>query len=144
MSWSLVDMKYRRTSVLWGRPSSWMVWGVNERFKWLLNRLPFGVFIYVAASPSGGSGLALCGTALEPVELAEAYWPQGGGWKAFYLEVELAAPGVLDEPENPARWRLVPRDALERLGVRVLPGPQKLSGEVVDALKGLLPVRVSP
>ncbi|MEM0494260.1 MAG: hypothetical protein QXU72_03190 [Thermofilum sp.] len=40
-------------------------------------------------------------------------------------------------------WRLVSRDALERLGVRVLPGPQRLGGEVVGALKGLLPVRVS-
>ncbi|MEM4677403.1 MAG: hypothetical protein QXY55_05900, partial [Candidatus Korarchaeota archaeon] len=143
MSWSLVDMKYRRTNVLSSKPGSWMVWGVNERFKWLLDKLPFGVFIYVAASPGAGSGLALYGTALEPVELAEAYWPRGGGWRAFYLEVELAAPGVLDSPEDPARWRLVSRDALERLGVRVLPGPQRLGGEVVGALKGLLPVRVS-
>jgi len=52
--------------------------------------------------------------------------------------VKRAAPGVLEHPEDPRAWKLVPREKLAKAGVPVLPGPQKLKPEQADKLKGLL------
>lgn len=144
LSWSLFDMKYRQTKALLGKPSNWMVWGVNERFKWVIASFPFEAFIYVVSSPEAPSGLALYGTALEPVELPEKYWPRGEKWKTFFMKIEAAAPGVLEEPEFPARWRLVPRDEMKKKGVFIMPGPQKLDAVTAAALKELFYVQSPP
>lgn len=117
-----------------------MLWGINERFKWVLNRLHFEVFIYAKASLRSASGLALHGLTLEPVELAGRYWPESEAWRAFYVEVRAAAPGVLEEPENYEHWRLVPLDKMKKKGIKVLPGPQRLKEAEIAALKLLLEV----
>jgi hypothetical protein len=39
LSWSLQDMKSRKSGLLKGKPENWMVWGVNEKFKWILQQL---------------------------------------------------------------------------------------------------------
>lgn len=140
LSWSLSDMKYRRTRLLYSKPMNWMIWGVNEKFQWVLRRLPFEVFIYVVRSLGAPSGLALYGTALEPIELAEKYWPQGEGWKAFCMEVKAAALGVLENPESPEHWKLISQDELRKRGIKILPGPQKLIEADAATLKTLLSV----
>jgi len=139
LSWSLRDMRERGSEVLRGRPAGWMVWGVSERFQWVLERLE-GSEVYVYATRGAGveGGLALYGTAVGRAELSGRYWPRGEKWLAFYLEVKAAAPGVLENPENPRAWRLVPRERLVEAGVPVLPGPQKLKPEQAQALKKLL------
>jgi len=139
VSWSLADMVYRRTDLLRGKPERWMLWGVNERFQWVLKALPGSeVFLYVTKGAGTGGGLALCGTARELLELREPYWPEGTWTKAFYLEVEAVAPGVLESPEDPSSWRLVPMEELRKVGVRVLPGPQRLEEGQARALASML------
>jgi len=139
LSWSLRDMKGRRSELLKGKPESWMVWGVSERFEWVLQRLEGReVFVYATRGAGIEGGLALYGIARGRAELGGKYWPQGERWLAFYLEVKKAAPGVLEYPENPKAWNLVPREKLVKSGIPVLPGPQKLKLEQAEKLKGLL------
>jgi len=54
--------------------------------------------------------------------------------------VRKAAPGVLEHPENPKAWNLVPREKLVESGIPVLPGPQKLKPEQAENLKAYLSV----
>jgi len=139
VSWSVADMVFGRSGLLKGRGSGWMLWGVGERFRWVLNTLPgSGVFIYVTRGQGTRGGLALYGFAGEAFELKQPYWPEGSWPKAFHLNVELAAPGVLEKPEEPQSWRLTPREELAKLGVRVLPGPQKLSSDSATLLVRML------
>jgi hypothetical protein len=113
--------------------------GVNERFKWVLKQLEgCEVFVYVTRGPSTEGGLALYGVARGVAALSGKYWPQGEGWVAFYLEVRGAAPGVLENPEDPKQWKLVPRERLREAGIPVLPGPQKLKLEQAEALRRTL------
>jgi hypothetical protein len=139
LSWSLQDMKSRKSGLLKGKPVNWMVWGVNEKFKWILQQLEGSeVFVYATKGAGIEGGLALYGVARGVAELSGKYWPQGEKWLAFYLEVRKAAPGVLEHPENPKAWKLVPREKLAEAGVPVLPGPQKLKPEQAEILRKLL------
>ena len=139
LSWSLQDMKSRKSGLLKGKPENWMVWGVNEKFKWILQQLEGSeVFVYATKGAGIEGGLALYGVARGVAELSGKYWPQGEKWLAFYLEVRKAAPGVLEHPENPKAWKLVPREKLAEAGVPVLPGPQKLKPEQAEILRKLL------
>ncbi|MCC6065502.1 MAG: AAA family ATPase [Thermofilum sp.] len=144
LAWSLTDMKRKdeaRSEALRGKPANWMIWGVNERARWVLEQIEGRqVFIYVTKDAEKGveGGLALYGVARGKVALAEKYWPRGEGWLPFYLEVVAAALGVLEKSEDPRAWKLIPREELLRAEVRVLPGPQKLKPEQAQALKELL------
>ncbi len=139
LTWSLQDMKSRKSGLLKGKPVNWMVWGVNEKFKWILQQLEGSeVFVYATKGAGIEGGLALYGVARGVAELSGKYWPQGEKWLAFYLEVRKAAPGVLEHPENPKAWKLVPREKLAEAGVPVLPGPQKLKPEQAEILRKLL------
>jgi hypothetical protein len=139
LTWSLQDMKSRKSGLLKGKPENWMVWGVNEKFKWILQQLEGSeVFVYATKGAGIEGGLALYGVARGVAELSGKYWPQGEKWLAFYLEVRKAAPGVLEHPENPKAWKLVPREKLAEAGVPVLPGPQKLKPEQAEILRKLL------
>ncbi len=132
-------MKSKRSDLLKGKPENWMIWGVNEKFRWVLQQLESSeVFVYATRSAGLEGGLALYGVARGVAELSGKYWPQGGKWLAFYLEVRKAAPGVLEHPENPKAWKLVPREKLVETGVPVLPGPQKLKPEQAEVLRKLL------
>ena len=139
VSWSLVDMMRQRTLLLKSKPRNWMLWGVNPRFKWVLRELPGStIILYVTKSEGVRGGLVLYGTAREPLDLNEPYWPEGTWTKAFYLEIKGIVPSALEEPENPAAWELVPRERIAEAGVMVLPGPQRLSAKQGEALKSLI------
>jgi len=138
-SWSIVDMKRHVSKALHGKPDNWMIWGVNERFKWILKRLEGDeVFVYVTKGSDIDGGLALYGVARGAATLSEKYWPKGEGWAAFYLKVKGAAPGVLEYPEDPKQWKLVPKGKLREAGIPLLPGPQKLKPEQAMVLKKML------
>lgn len=137
-------MKYRKTKWLSGKPSDMMIWGVNKKFKWLLNKLPFEAFIYITATAERRSGIVLYGVAVETIDISEKYWPQGESWAAFYVEVKAAAPGVLEVPESPLHWQPIDRgEVLEKAGIRILPGPQRLDEKSVAALKALIQMKWS-
>jgi len=77
LSWSLQDMKSRRSGLLKGKPENWMLWGVNERFRWVLQRLEGSeVFVYARGVGVEG-GLALYSVARGVAELSGRYWPWG-------------------------------------------------------------------
>ena len=132
LSWSLRDMRERGSDLLRGKPESWMVWGVSERFEWVLQRLEGReVFVYVTRGAGIEGGLALYGVAQGVTELSGKYWPQGEGRLALYLEVIEAAPGVLEHPEDPKAWKLVPIEKLGETDMEV----QELKPEQADKLK---------
>ncbi|RLE84595.1 MAG: hypothetical protein DRJ41_02860 [Thermoprotei archaeon] len=138
VSWSLTDMKYKRSELLKGKPDKWMLWGIRERFKWILNDLPGSlVFLYVTKGEEISGGLALYGVAHEVIELKKKYWPQGVWRRGFYLELKGAVKGIIENPENPTEWRLILREKLRKLGIAILPGPQKISEDKANILKEL-------
>ena len=78
LSWSLQDMKSGRSGLLEGKPENWMLWGVNERFRWVLQQLEGSeVFVYATKGYGIEGGLALYGVARGVAELSGRYWPWG-------------------------------------------------------------------
>jgi hypothetical protein len=139
LSWSLIDMKNKKTPLLRDKPDNWMIWGVNQRFTWITNQLENGeIFIYVTKSEAIQGGLAIYGIAREILQLTEKYWPQGEKWTPFLLEIKAAAPGVLEHPEDPKQWKLIPKTKLEEKSIKILPGPQKLKQEKARILTDIL------
>jgi hypothetical protein len=143
LSWSLIDMKNKKTPLLRDKPDNWMIWGVNQRFAWIIKQLENSeIFIYVTKSEVTPGGLAIYGIAKETLHLAEKYWPQGEKWTPFLLEIKAAAPGILEHPEDPKYWKLLPKAKLEEEGIRVLPGPQKIRKPSSKILEMLIPVEL--
>ncbi|WP_288007908.1 hypothetical protein [Thermofilum sp.] len=139
LSWSLIEMKNQKNPLLKGKPSNWMIWGVNQRFAWIIKQLENSeVFVYVTKSEATQGGLAIYGIAREILQLAEKYWPQGEKWTPFLLEIKAAAPGVIEHPEDPKQWKLIPKTTLEEKGIKILPGPQKLKPELSKILKEIM------
>jgi hypothetical protein len=139
LSWSLIDMKNKKTPLLRDKPDNWMIWGVNQRFTWITRQLENSeIFIYVTISEATQGGLAIYGIAKETLHLTEKYWPQGEKWTPFFLEIKAAAPEVLEHPEDSKQWKLIPETKLEEKGVKILPEPQKLKPEQAKTLKEIL------
>jgi hypothetical protein len=136
LSWSLIDMKNKKTPLLRGKPDNWMIWGVNQRFTWVTKQLENGeIFIYVIKSEATPGGLAIYGIAREILQLTEKYWPQGEKWTPFLLEIKAAAPGILEHPEDPKQWKLIPKAKLQEKGIKILPGPQKLKEQQANMFR---------
>jgi MoxR-like ATPase len=146
LSWSLIDMKERLSDALRRKPENWMIWGVNKQHQWVLEQLggsgeELEFFIYVVQKTEMKGGLALYGIARERIELNGRYWPVGEGWLPFYLEVKGTAPGVLENPENPRAWNLIPLEELRKVGVEIRQGPQKINQQQAQKLRNLLQIK---
>jgi hypothetical protein len=142
LSWSLIDMKNKKTPLLRDKPDNWMIWGINQRFTWITNQLQNSeIFIYVIKSEATPGGLAIYGIAREILQLTEKYWPQGEKWVPFLLEIKAAAPGVLEHPEDPKQWKLIPKAKLQEKGIKIMRGPQKLKPEQAKMLREIFPQR---
>lgn len=73
-----------------------------------------------------------------PEELNEKYWPMGEWRLLLPIKVARFARGILEYPENPKKWRLIDRHKLVEIGIKVLPGTQKIPDEVIDKVIELL------
>jgi hypothetical protein len=135
-------MKNKKTPLLRDKPDNWMIWGINQRFTWITNQLQNSeIFIYVIKSEATPGGLAIYGIAREILQLTEKYWPQGEKWVPFLLEIKAAAPGVLEHPEDPKQWKLIPKAKLQEKGIKIMRGPQKLKPEQAKMLREIFPQR---
>ena len=96
------------------------------------------MLLYLSRSEYDPGDVALFGTLEMPVELRERYWPEGEWPILLPIRVVKFARGVLENPDNPRRWKLVTREVLAQLGVKVLPGPQKIDDKVIEKVVNLM------
>jgi DNA-directed RNA polymerase subunit RPC12/RpoP len=133
---SLRDFVERRSGLVRQFPAGTFLWGtkrVDMRIK-----AGVGVFLYVTKNQYNGGGLALCGRLLDVREFSGRYWPSGRWRYLLPVKVERVAEGVMESPNDPAKWRLPDRRRLEELGVRILPGVRTVKPELGEKLKELL------
>lgn len=97
-----------------------------------------GVFLYVTKNQYNEGGLVLYGRLLDVREFSGRYWPSGEWHYLLPIKTEKVAEGVIESPNDPAKWRLPDRRRLEELGVRILPGIQTVKPELAEKLAELL------
>jgi hypothetical protein len=134
--YSLRDFVERRSELIRQFPAGTFLWGarrVDRRVK-----MGVGVFLYVTKNQYNGGGLALYGRLLEVKKFSGRYWPSGRWRYLLPIKVERVAEGVMESPNDPAKWRLPDRQRLEELGVRILPGIRTVKPELGERLKELL------
>ena len=133
---SLGDFVGRRSELARQFPAGVFLWGasrVDSRVK-----AGVGVFLYVAKNQYNEGGLVLYGRLLDVREFSGRYWPSGEWRYLLPIKAERAAGGVVEDPDDPAKWRLPDRRRLEELGVRILPGVQTVKPELAEKLADLL------
>ncbi len=133
---SLRDFVERRSELIRQFPAGTFLWGVgrvDSRVK-----AGVGVFLYVTKNQYNEGGLALYGRLLEVKKFSGRYWPSGRWRHLLPIRVEKAAEGVVESPGDPAKWRLLDRQWLEEIGVRILPGVRTVKQEQGERLKELL------
>jgi len=117
-------------------PPGVFLWGARSRSSLYVEGVK--VLLYLSKSEYGPGGVALFGTLERPVELRERYWPEGEWLILLPIRVVNFARGVLENLDNPRAWKLVTREVLAQLGVKVLPGPQKIDDKVVEEIVKLM------
>jgi len=133
---SLGDFVGRRSELIRQFPAGVFLWGagrVDSRVK-----AGVGVFLYVTKNQYNEGGLVLYGRLLDVREFSGRYWPSGEWRHLLPIKTEKAAEGVVESPNDPAKWRLPDRRRLEELGVRILPGIQTVKPELAEKLAELL------
>jgi DNA-directed RNA polymerase subunit RPC12/RpoP len=133
---SLRDFVGRRSELIRQFPAGTFLWGagrVDSRVK-----AGVGVFLYVTKNQYNEGGLVLYGRLLDVREFSGRYWPSGKWRYLLPIKVERVAEGVVEDPNDPAKWRLPDRRRLEELGVRILPGVRTVKPEQGEKLKELL------
>jgi hypothetical protein len=134
--YSLRDFVERRSDLIRQFPAGVFLWGakrVDKRVK-----TGVGVFLYVTKNRYNEGGLVLYGRLLDVRKFSGRYWPSGRWRYLLPVRVERVAEGVMENPNDPARWRLPDRRQLEELGVKILPGIRTVEPEQGKRLKELL------
>ena len=92
-------------------PAGGYLWGagrVDSRVK-----AGVGVFLYVTKNQYNEGGLVLYGRLLDVREFSGRYWPSGEWRHLLPIKTEKVAEGVIESPNDPAKWRLPDRRRLE-------------------------------
>ncbi len=129
---SLKDFLERGSDLIKRYPPGTFLWG----FKRVDARVKSGidVFIYVTRNEYNEGGIALYGTLKEVAKASVRYWPEGEWAYLAPIAVKATAPGVVDHPDDPSKWRVVTRAELRELGVTVLPGVQNISQDIAEKI----------
>jgi len=133
---SLKDYLERRSQLIRRFPPGVFIWGSRARSSLLVEGSK--VLLYLSRNRFNNGGVVLYGELLRPFETSERYWPEGVWNIVLPIKVLKFAKGVVERPDDPASWRLVDRNKLAELGVKVLPGIQKIDDDLIERIASLI------
>jgi len=133
---SLNDYMERKSRLINTFPKGVFIWGARARSSLLVEGSK--ALLYLSKNEFNDGGIVLYGELLRPFETSERYWPEGEWSVILPIKVLKFAKGVVERPDDPASWRLVDRNKLAELGVKVLPGIQKIDDDLIEKIASLI------
>jgi len=134
--YSLKDYLKRKSQLISRFPAGVFIWGTQVHSSLFVEGTK--VLLYLSRNEFNNGGIVLHGELLRPFETSERYWPEGEWSVILPIKVLKFAKGVVERPDDPASWRLVDRNKLAELGVKVLPGIQKIDDELIERIASLI------
>ena len=108
----------------------------NRSSKLLENQVR--AFLYLNKSESHlKGGIVLEGEIIDIAELSEKYWPEGE-WKYYVTLKIIYIPKSVLSTTDTTRWKIIGLDKLKEIGVKILPGIQKIDNELGGRIEKLL------
>jgi len=133
---SLDDYKTRKSKLIQKYPQGSFIWGFNRSSKLLENQVR--AFLYLNKSESHlKGGIVLEGEIIDIAELSEKYWPEGE-WKYYVTLKIIYIPKSVLSTTDTTRWKIIGLDKLKEIGVKILPGIQKIDNELGGRIEKLL------
>jgi len=133
---SLDDYKTRKSKLIQKYPQGSFIWGFNRSSKFLENQVR--AFLYLNKSESRlKGGIVLEGEIIDIAELSEKYWPVGE-WKYYATLKIIYIPKSVLSTTDTTRWKIIDLDKLKEIGVKILPGIQKIDNELGRRIEKLL------
>lgn len=133
---SLDDYKTRKSKLIQKYPQGSFIWGFNRSSKLLQNQVR--AFLYLNKSESRlKGGIVLEGEIMDIAELSEKYWPEGE-WKYYVALKIIYIPKSVLSTTDTTRWKIIDLDKLKEIGVKILPGIQKIDNELGRRIEKLL------
>jgi hypothetical protein len=133
---SLDDYKTRKSKLIQKYPQGSFIWGFNRSSKLLENQVR--AFLYLNKSESRlKGGIVLEGEIIDIAELSEKYWPEGE-WKYYVALKIIHIPKSVLSTTDTTRWKIIDLDKLKEIGVKILPGIQKIDDELGRRIEKLL------
>ena len=132
---SLKDYIETKSDLIKKYPKGSFIWGIRVPN----NLLSKGTkaFLYVNKTESFPGGIVLEGEVLDVAELKEKYWPEGE-WNYYVVLKVLKIPDSVVKEKDAKKWKIVDRNQLKELGVKVLPGIQKIDDKIGAKIEELL------
>lgn len=132
---SLRDYVEAKSDVIKKYPKGSFIWGIRAPNS-LVSR-GNKVFLYINKSDDFPGGIVLEGEVIDVAELKEKYWPEEV-WSYYVALKVLKVPESVLREKDVKKWKVVDRNKLKELGIKVLPGPQKIKDEIGAEIEKLL------
>ena len=132
---SLRDHVEMESDLIKKYPKGSFIWGLRA-----MNRLVSKgtkVFLYVNKAEDFSGGVVLEGEVVDVAELKEKYWPEGE-WNYYVALKVLRIPSSVLKEKDPRKWKVIDLDKMRELGVKLLPGVQKVDDSVGAKIEELL------
>ena len=133
---SLNDYKTRKSKLIQKYPQGSFIWGFNQSSKLLKNQVRAFLYLTKSGSHSKG-GIVLEGEIIDVAELSEKYWPEGE-WKYYVALKIIHIPKSVLSTTDTTKWKIVDLDKLKEIGVKILPGIQKIDDTLGKRIERLL------
>lgn len=124
---SLEDYITKKSNIIKRFPQDVLLWGGSRTYS--LYEKGANVFLYLSREVDFQGGVVLYGELLTPQQLKEKYWPEGEWPILLPIKIKKLAQGVVENPKDPEKWKIITLDKLKELGIRPLPGIQKIEDE---------------
>jgi hypothetical protein len=133
---SLDDYKARKSKLIQKYPQGSFIWGFNQSSNLLKNQVR--AFLYLTKSGSHlKGGIVLEGEIIDIAELSEKYWPEGE-WKYYVALKIIYMPKSVLSTTDTTKWKIIDLDKLKEIGVKILPGIQKIDDKLGKRIERLL------
>ena len=95
-------------------------------------------FLYLNKSESRlKGGIVMEGEIIDMAELSEKCWPERE-WKHHVVLKIIYIPKLVLSTIDTTRWKIIDLDKLKEIGVKILPGIQKIDNELGRRIEKLL------
>jgi len=133
---SLNDYKTRKSKLIQKYPQGSFIWGFNQSSKLLKNQVRAFLYLTKSGSHSKG-GIVLEGEIIDVAELSEKYWPEGE-WKYYVALKIIHIPKSVLSTTDATKWKTIDWEKLKEIGVKILPGIQKIDDTLGKRIERLL------